>query len=315
MEIIITEDCSFKSEFEPIKDKITECFSKLSSLSTLKKVIITDHDFNNYSKAVKGLSRAIDKNAYVSENGGAVVINGISQDSTFDQYIFIRGDIFYAFLSYLCLDTKAIGKENVLAIAMPCNSQSNDYEDARLVAQTFGVRSIKVDLSRCYQEMEKEIHLELAQNLSKEATINMKPRLRMTTLYGIAQTLGYLVIGTGNLCEAMVGYTTKWGDNSSDFNPIGNFTVEEVLEIGRILGVPEKILTKAPNDGLGGLTDEEKMGIKYSQIAEMIETGNTEEQAKQEILKRYQSSKHKRNLVPVYTFERKNFLKTYFEDK
>lgn len=104
------------------------------------------------------------------------------------------------------------------------------------------------------------------------------------------------------------GYTTKWGDNSSDFNPIGNFTVNEVLEIGRLLEVPEQILNKPPNDGLGGLTDEEKMGVKYAQIEEMIETGNTDEIAKKEILKRYENSKHKRSLVPVYKFERKNFL-------
>ena len=149
----------------------------------------------------------------------------------------------------------------------------------------------------------------IAIKISNEAEINIKPRLRMTTLYGIAQSLDYLVIGTGNLCEAMVGYTTKWGDNSSDFNPIGNFTVDEVLAIGKYLGVPEKILKKAPNDGLGGKTDEEKMGIRYSQIAEIIETGETEEDAKKEILKRYNASKHKRELVPVYTFERKNYLK------
>lgn len=209
----------------------------------------------------------------------------------------------------LAMAVKAIGKENVVAVSMPCNSKSCDLEDAELVAKTFGVEFIKVDLSKTYEEMEREINTQLVKDLSKEAIINIKPRLRMTTLYGIAQTLGYLVIGTGNLCEAMVGYTTKWGDNSSDFNPIGNFTVDEVLEIGQVLGVPEKILRKAPNDGLGGLTDEEKMGIKYSQIAEMIETGNTEEKAKQEILRRYQNSKHKRSLVPIYTFERKNFLK------
>lgn len=104
------------------------------------------------------------------------------------------------------------------------------------------------------------------------------------------------------------GYTTKWGDNSSDFNPIGNFTAHEVIEIGKILGVPDKILSKAPNDGLGGLTDEEKMGIKYSQIEEMIEMGSTEEKAKEEIIKRYLNSKHKRSLVPVYKFERINCL-------
>lgn len=209
----------------------------------------------------------------------------------------------------LAMAVKAIGKENVVAVSMPCNSKSCDLEDAELVAKIFSVEFIKVDLSKTYEEMEREINTQLVKDLSKEAIINIKPRLRMTTLYGIAQTLGYLVIGTGNLCEAMVGYTTKWGDNSSDFNPIGNFTVDEVLEIGQVLGVPEKILKKAPNDGLGGLTDEEKMGIKYSQIAEMIETGNTEEKAKQEILRRYQNSKHKRSLVPIYTFERKNFLK------
>ena len=208
----------------------------------------------------------------------------------------------------IAMTVKAIGKENVIAVSLPCHTIGDDFEDAKLVADTFGVKFLKVDLSKAYNEMEEEIENSLDEKLSKEACINIKPRLRMTTLYGIAQSLGYLVIGTGNLCEAIVGYTTKWGDNSSDLNPIGNFTVDEVLEIGRILGVPNKILEKAPNDGLGGKTDEEKMGIKYSQIAEMIEKGETEEQAKEEIIKRYKSSKHKRELVPVYEFERKNYL-------
>ena len=228
---------------------------------------------------------------YVKQTGakGIVVGNSGGKDSA----------------TVLAMSVKAIGKENVLAVSMPCHSISHDFDDAKLVADTFGVKFLKVDLTNTYNEMEKEIQSAMGEELSKEATINMKPRLRMT----IAQTLGYLVIGTGNLCEAMVGYTTKWGDNSSDFNPIGNFTVDEVLAIGKYLGVPEKILEKAPNDGLGGMTDEEKMGIQYSQIAEMIETGNTEENVKKEILKRYHASKHKRKLVPIYTFERKNYLK------
>lgn len=214
----------------------------------------------------------------------------------------------------LAMAVKAIGRENVVAVSMPCFSKPCDLEDARLVAETFGVRFLEVDLSHCYQEMENQIEKSLAKKLSKEATINVKPRLRMATLYGIAQTLGYLVIGTGNLCETMVGYTTKWGDNSSDFNPIGNFTVEEVLKIGDILGVPEKILKKAPSDGLGELTDEEKMGITYQQIAEMIELGNTEEVAKQKIIQKHQNSKHKRKMVPVYYFARRNFLKETYGD-
>ena len=209
----------------------------------------------------------------------------------------------------IAMATKAIGKENIIAISMPCYSIESDFEDAKLVADTFGLKSLKIDLSQCYEELENEIQNNLDQEISNESKVNIKPRLRMTTLYGIAQTLGYLVIGTGNLCEAMVGYTTKWGDNSSDFNPIGNFTVDEVLEIGKYLGVPEKILKKSPNDGLGGKTDEEKMGIKYSQIAEMIETGHTEKEAEKEIIRRFKNSMHKRRLVPIYTFERKNYLK------
>lgn len=210
----------------------------------------------------------------------------------------------------LAMTVKAIGKEKVISIAMPCFSKDSDLEDAKLVADTFEVALLKIDLSNTYQQMENEINSQIKQGLSKESIVNIKPRLRMTTLYAIAQTLGYLVIGTGNLCEAMVGYTTKWGDNSSDFNPIGNFTVEEVLAIGKYLGVPEKILQKSPSDGLGEQTDEEKMGIKYSEITEMIETGNTNENAKNEIIKRYKNSKHKRATVPIYKFERKNYLLT-----
>ena len=130
----------------------------------------------------------------------------------------------------------------------------------------------------------------------------------MVTLYAIAQTLGYLVIGTGNLCEAMVGYTTKWGDSACDFNPIANFTVPEVLEIGRMLGVPDKIINKPPNDGLGGQTDEEKLGVKYTQIDEMIEKGQTEEKAKKIIIEKYNKSKHKRTPIPSFSFNRINCL-------
>jgi len=212
----------------------------------------------------------------------------------------------------LAMAVKAIGKENVLAVSMLCHSSNEDLQDANLVAKTFGVRCLKVDLTNSYDEMEKEINLELKKisinELGKESKVNMKPRFRMTTLYSIAQNLGYVVIGTGNLCEIMVGYTTKWGDSGSDFNPIGNFTVDEVLEIGRNLGVPEKILKKAPSDGLGSQTDVEKMGITYKHISELIETGKTDEVAQKEIIKRFNNSKHKRQVVPVYRFERDNFL-------
>ncbi len=207
----------------------------------------------------------------------------------------------------IAMAVKALGKENVISVSMPCNSISADYYDAKLVSDAFGVSLIKLDLTDTYNELERKIKINI--NLTDESKINIKPRLRMTSLYAIAQTMGYLVIGTGNLCERMVGYTTKWGDNSSDFNPIANFTVQEVLKIGEYLKVPDKILKKAPSDGLGGKTDEEKMGIKYSQIAELIETGRLEDEvAKLEIIRRFNNSKHKREIVPIYQFERDNFL-------
>lgn len=212
----------------------------------------------------------------------------------------------------LAMAVKALGKENVVTVSMPCHSISADYDDAKAVAEKFGVKLITADLTKAYDEFETSINSVISKvgvnELSEEATINAKPRLRMTTLYAIAQSLGYLVIGTGNLCEAMVGYTTKWGDSSSDFNPIANFTVNEVLRIGDFLGVPEQILKRAPSDGLGGQTDEEKLGVKYSQIEEMIETGNTEENAKEVIIKKFEASHHKRALVPTYQFNRENHL-------
>lgn len=212
------------------------------------------------------------------------------------------------------MSVKALGKEKVIGVSMPCNSIQSDFDDAKLVAETYDIKFVENNLTESYKIFEDELNSTVKKlnrdEISEDAKINIKPRLRMTTLYAIAQTFGYLVIGTGNLCEAMVGYTTKWGDNSSDFNPIGNFTVAEVLKIGELLGVPERIINKAPSDGLGGKTDEEKLGVKYSQIEEMIEKGDTEEGAKEIIIKKYNSSKHKREMVPIFRFDRKNYLKS-----
>ena len=241
----------------------------------------------NLSKEVEDITKWIKNYVEKSHSEGVVVGNSGGKDSA----------------TVIALSTKALGKEKVLTVSMPCNSKKEDIEDAKLVADTFGVPFLIVDLTKTYETLEKEIYevVETKEEIrNKEAKINVKPRLRMTTLYYIAQKLNYLVIGTGNKCEAVVGYTTKWGDNAYDFNPIGDFTVEEVLQIGEYLGVPEKIIKKAPNDGLGGQTDEEKLGVTYKQIAEYIETGKTEEKALKIIKKKEQASMHKKLPVPVY---------------
>lgn len=243
-------------------------------------------------KAIKWISEYIEKTGA----DGVVIGNSGGKDSA----------------TVIAMAQKALGKEKVITIAIPCNSIKEDLEDAKLVAKTFEVPFIEIDITTAYKELETTINCSLKnikKELISESKVNIKPRLRMTSLYSVAQTLNYLVIGTGNLCERMVGYTTKWGDGASDFNPIANFTVDEVLAIGEYLGVPKKIIEKPPADGLGGLTDEEKLGVTYEQIAEYIETGKTDSKAMKIIEHKNRISKHKREQVPTYEFERINFLK------
>lgn len=251
-----------------------------------------------YSKLIIEAEKAINWiKEFVESSGaeGVVVGNSGGKDSA----------------TVIAMATRALGKDKVLTIAMPCNSIKEDLEDAKLVSMTFDVPLLEIDLSDSYNTFERTINNSLKgidKELVNEAKVNSKPRFRMTTLYSVAQSMNYLVIGTGNLCEQMVGYTTKWGDNASDFNPIGNFTVREVLAIGKYLGVPDRIINKAPSDGLGSKTDEEKMGVTYDQIEEYIETGKTSEEAMLVIERKNRVSKHKRSLVPKYTFDRVNYL-------
>ena len=115
----------------------------------------------------------------------------------------------------IAIAAKALGSENVIAVAIPINSKASDMEDVKLVADTFKVKTLTVDLTECYNSMQREINKELCNcghtKTSNEARVNMKPRLRMTTLYSIAQTMGYLVMGTGNLCERTVRVHNKMG--------------------------------------------------------------------------------------------------------
>ena len=243
----------------------------------------------NIEQEVDNIVCWIKKYIEKAEANGVVVGNSGGKDSA----------------TVIALITKAIGKEKVITIAMPCNSIDKDLEDAKAVSTKFEVPMLEVELTNVYNELEKVVNNELVNKnivdeISEEGKINIKPRLRMTTLYSVAQTLNYLVAGTGNKCETFVGYTTKWGDSASDFNPIANYTVEEVIQIGKYLGVPEQVIKKAPNDGLGGKTDEEKMGVTYKQISEYIETNKTDEEAMRKIEAMNKKSEHKRNPIPVY---------------
>ncbi|MEF9959181.1 MAG: NAD(+) synthase [Niameybacter sp.] len=202
-----------------------------------------------------------------------------------------------ATVTALCV--RALGKENVVGISMPCNSLSTDMDHAKLVADAFGIKLIEVNIAGTFNTLKDTIQEE--HELSDLAVANIKPRLRMTTLYAVAQTLNYLVVGTDNLSEMVMGYFTKWGDGGYDFNPLSDLTMQEVLELGRELDVPEPILTKAPSAGLWeGQTDELEMGVTYKAIEEYIKTGTTEPESLAVIEKTNRRTQHKREMPYMY---------------
>ena len=155
------------------------------------------------------------------------------------------------------LGREALGRDKVLGIIMPCHSIDEDESDARLLAEAVDVDFIRVDLSGVFDTM-----LNLIGEQSSLVKSNMKARLRMTTLYAVAQSKNFLVCGTSNKSEYETGYFTKFGDSGVDLMPLANFLKRDIREMAKILGVPEKIITKAPSAGLyEGQTDEGDMGF------------------------------------------------------
>lgn len=207
------------------------------------------------------------------------------------------------------LFVKALGKENVVGIWLPCHSKEEDKKNAKELANHFDFELKEFDLTNIfdgYEEQFKNINNPLDIELI-DANINIKPRLRMTTLYYYAAYLSkknkgnYIVPGTSNKCEIYVGYFTKGGDNVCDIQVLSDLTVEEVIKVGEAIGVPKNVLYKTPDDGLSGKTDEEKLGVKYKEIADVIENEgkNITEETKEKIQKLHKNNMHKFN-IPTY---------------
>lgn len=197
------------------------------------------------------------------------------------------------------LAKKAAG-DKALAVIMPCESHIIDSEHAVLVAEAFGLNRHFVDLTSAYRAMSADIAKSGLADPPRLASANLKPRLRMATLYYFANTLGYMVVGTGNRSEWYVGYSTKYGDGGVDVQPIIGLLKGEVFELARHLGVPEEIIVKPPTAGLWqGQTDEGEMGFTYAQLDRYIATGVADEQVKARIDSMHRSSRHKFALAPT----------------
>lgn len=202
------------------------------------------------------------------------------------------------------LFTKALGKENVIGITMPCHSKEKDKSDAEIISKHFGFKLYNFDLTNTYDTF-KENFKDLNESKTKNSDINLKPRLRMATLYYFAALLTeikkapYLVAGTGNKCEIYVGYFTKGGDGMSDINVLSNYTVSEVIKIGEHLNVPKEVLYKTPSDGLSKQTDEEKLGVTYKEIEDYLNGHKITQNSKQIIEKLHKKNKHKKGIVNI----------------
>ena len=205
------------------------------------------------------------------------------------------------------LFAEAIGPERIVGITMPCHSKNTDRNDAKLVSDYYGFEMLNIDLTQTFEVFKDQIKLigDFNEEELKNSDINLKPRLRMASLYYIAalQTAlkgkTYIVAGTGNKCEEFVGYFTKGGDSVSDIKVLADLTVDEVIAIGEELNVPKEVLYKAPNDGLSNLTDEDKLGVKYKDIAKYMNNEDLDEEVKQKIKKLHDNSRHKFE-IPTY---------------
>ena len=192
--------------------------------------------------------------------------------------------------------------ENVTGVMLPCGvarHYGKDADDARAVADKFGIRTLSVDITKARSAIVEGV--QSVADPTSAALTNIAPRLRMTTLYAIAASTGCLVAGTGNRSERTMGYFTKWGDGAYDLNPIYDLTVTEVYEFLRFLGAPDAIIEKAPSAALfDGQTDEEEMGITYAEIDEYLLRGTGAPENVARIEAAIRANAHKTNPVRVY---------------
>jgi NAD+ synthase len=192
--------------------------------------------------------------------------------------------------------------EDSIGVILPVKSSTKDSIDARAVAEKCGLHWIEMDLSVSHELIFDDIKIKLDRDLNGRARItdaNLRARLRMSTLYGVANSLGYLVAGTDNAAEVLTGYFTKYGDGGVDFLPIANLTKREVYEWAKVLGVPQQVIDRAPSAGLWeGQTDEAELGVKYNEIDDFLEGKEISEAAQARIEHLYNVTAHKRVMPP-----------------
>lgn len=200
-------------------------------------------------------------------------------------------------IAALCVE--AYGRENVVGVLMP-NGIQPDIDYSNGLVEFLNIKhyvfNIHGGTSGILDEM---AHVGI--DASRQTKVNLPSRIRMATLYAIAQSVDCgIVINTSNISEDWVGYCTIYGDSAGAFSPIGMYTTEEVIAIGAELGLPEKFLIKPPSDGLTGLTDEDNLGFTYHAVNEYIRKGIADPEIKEKIDQKHRTSRFKFETIPVY---------------
>lgn len=191
---------------------------------------------------------------------------------------------------------EALGRDRVIGVLMPDGEQA-DIDMSYMLVRHLGIRHYVVNIHDAVEGLKKNIPFEL----SSQSVINLPPRIRMATVYAVSQSHNGRVVNTCNLSENWVGYSTRYGDAAGDFSPLGMLTVDEVKQLGRLLGLPSVLVDKVPSDGLCGKTDEDNLGFTYAELDRYIRTGEIEDaEHKARIDRLHRLNLFKLQLMPSY---------------
>ncbi len=200
----------------------------------------------------------------------------------------------------LCVE--ALGKDRVIGVLMP-NGEQSDIDISRKLVEHLGIKNHTINIRKAYDAIISEVENSIS-SIENTTIINLPARLRMSTLYAIAQSCNGRVANTCNLSEDWVGYATRYGDGAGDFSPLSQFTVTEVKKIGKAAGLPSLFTEKAPIDGLCGKTDEENLGFTYDTLDNYIRNGGCEDESiKQKIDKMHAQNKFKLFVMDCFKYE------------
>jgi len=213
----------------------------------------------------------------------------------------MSGGIDSAIVAVLC---QRAFPQNTLGINLPCYSNPEDQEHAKLVAAKFSIKYKFIELADIYDNFLKILPQDkTAADVDRMAKSNLKARLRMLTLYYFANRLKYMVVGSSNRSELSIGYFTKYGDGGVDIMPIGNLVKRQVIQLAMYLGIPKEIIDKPPSAGLWpGQTDEGEMGLTYKELDTFLTSGKAATIIKDKIESMMANRRHKRMLPPVPDF-------------